>query len=60
MNINALMEQPIQKIVVRHWSETIQEKWRYRVGDYRVICKIEDDQWMILAIGVRHRREVYK
>jgi mRNA interferase RelE/StbE len=33
--------------------------WRYRVGDYRVICKIEDDKVVILVIKIGHRREVY-
>lgn len=32
---------------------------RYRIGDYRLICKIEDEQLIILALSVGHRREVY-
>jgi len=36
------------------------EFWRYRVGDYRVICKIEDDRLLILVLGIGHRREVYR
>lgn len=34
--------------------------WRYRVGDYRIICRIEDRQVIILIIDVDHRREVYR
>ena len=34
-------------------------QWRYRVGDYRIIVKIEDDKLIILVIAVGHRREVY-
>jgi len=34
--------------------------WRYRVGDYRLICKIEDHQLIIVVLGVGHRREIYK
>lgn len=34
--------------------------WRYRVGDYRIICDIKDDELIILAITIAHRREVYK
>lgn len=34
--------------------------WRYRVGDYRIICHIEDDALIILALRIGHRREVYK
>ena len=34
--------------------------WRYRVGKYRVICEIRDDELLVLAIEVGHRREVYR
>lgn len=35
-------------------------QWRYRIGDYRLICMIEDEELVILALMVGHRREVYK
>ena len=35
------------------------EQWRYRIGDYRVIAKIEDDKLIILVIAIGHRREIY-
>lgn len=34
-------------------------QWRYRVGNYRVICEIQDDKLVILAITVGHRRDIY-
>lgn len=34
-------------------------QWRYRVGDYRIICLIEDDKLIITALTVGHRREIY-
>ena len=34
-------------------------QWRYRIGDYRLICEIIDDELVILALSVGHRREVY-
>ncbi len=34
-------------------------QWRYRIGDYRLICEIQDDKLIILALTVGHRREVY-
>ena len=34
-------------------------QWRYRIGDYRLICVIEDNELVILALSVGHRREVY-
>lgn len=34
-------------------------QWRYRIGDYRLICEISDGKLIILALAVGHRREVY-
>ncbi len=34
--------------------------WRYRVGDYRILCAIQDDVMIILVVEVGHRREVYR
>ena len=34
--------------------------WRFRVGDYRIICDIEDAVLVILVVDVAHGREVYK
>ena len=33
--------------------------WRYRVGDYRVFCKIMDDKLIIEVVKVGHRSDVY-
>ena len=33
--------------------------WRYRVGDYRVLCKIKNNELVITVIDVGHRRDVY-
>ncbi len=34
--------------------------WRYRVGDYRVICDIKDCEITVMVLRVGHRREVYE
>lgn len=34
-------------------------QWRYRIGDYRLLCEIQDNELIILALTVGHRREVY-
>ncbi|OQP85974.1 addiction module toxin RelE [Rhizobium rhizosphaerae] len=34
--------------------------WRYRVGDYRIICEIQDDRLVVLVVEIGHRREVYR
>jgi mRNA interferase RelE/StbE len=36
------------------------EFWKYRVGDYRLICKIEDDRLLVLVLRVGHRNEIYR
>jgi mRNA interferase RelE/StbE len=36
------------------------EFWKYRVGDYRLICKIEDDRLIVLVLQVGHRKEIYR
>lgn len=33
--------------------------WRYRVGDYRLICEIQDHKLTILVLGIGHRKEIY-
>lgn len=36
------------------------EFWKYRVGDWRIICDIQDNSLVILALNIGNRREVYK
>ena len=48
----------------RQWGRALQgEKrglWRYRVGDYRLICDIQDQKITILALELGHRKDVYR
>ena len=34
--------------------------WRWRIGDYRVVARIEDERVTELVVRVTHRREVYR
>lgn len=34
--------------------------WRYRVGNYRLLCKIDDGALIIFALNVGHRKDIYK
>ncbi len=34
--------------------------WRYRVGDYRVICDIQDGELVVLVLQVSHRSQAYR
>jgi mRNA interferase RelE/StbE len=36
------------------------ELWRYRVGDWRIICEIRDDVMRVLVVRIGNRREVYR
>jgi mRNA interferase RelE/StbE len=48
----------------RQWGRALQgEKrglWRYRVGDYRLICDIQDQKITILVLELGHRKDVYR
>ena len=34
-------------------------QWRYRVGDYRLIAEIKDEEIIILILALGHRRDIY-
>jgi mRNA interferase RelE/StbE len=36
------------------------EFWKYQVGDFRIIARIEDQQLLILVVRIGNRREVYR
>ena len=36
------------------------KEWRYRVGDYRLICEIRDKELIIWIVDIGHRSEVYR
>lgn len=38
----------------------LKDYWRYRVGDYRIIAEINDDELKVLIIEIGHRKDIYK
>ena len=34
--------------------------WRYRVGDYRILCQIKNGELLVLVVAVGHRRDIYE
>ncbi|MDT0635188.1 type II toxin-antitoxin system RelE/ParE family toxin [Spectribacter hydrogenoxidans] len=38
----------------------MQGLWRYRLGSYRLICRIEDSRITVLVLAVGHRKTVYR
>jgi mRNA interferase RelE/StbE len=53
----AKLDQPRSIGEALHGSR-LREFWKYRVGDYRLIYKIEDDRLIVLRFG--HRKEIYR
>jgi mRNA interferase RelE/StbE len=41
-------------------GERLGELWKYRVGNYRLICQIEDARIVVAVLRIGHRREVYR
>ena len=35
-------------------------EWRYRIGNYRVLCVIRDDRLVVEVFSVGHRSDIYK
>ena len=48
----------------RHFGEPMKGDkagfWRYRIGSYRVLCDIQDEQVVVLVLTIGHRRQVYR
>ena len=48
----------------RQWGKPLHgEKgglWRYRVGNYRLICDIQDEKITVLVLEVGHRKDIYR
>lgn len=48
----------------RHFGEPLKGElsglWRYRIGDFRVICDIQEKRLVVLALSVGHRRDIYR
>ncbi|MDR2173317.1 MAG: type II toxin-antitoxin system RelE/ParE family toxin [Burkholderiales bacterium] len=40
-------------------SGSLGELWRYRVGDYRVICSLKDDSLSVLVVKLGKRSDIY-
>ncbi|MBM3579302.1 MAG: type II toxin-antitoxin system RelE/ParE family toxin [Alphaproteobacteria bacterium] len=41
-------------------SKNLKGFWRYRVGDYRIICDLRKNELIILVIDIGHRSTIYK
>lgn len=47
----------------RHFGEPLKGEfsdfWQYRIGDFRIICDIQDEKLVVLVLTVGHRRQIY-
>ena len=41
-------------------TENLSGQWRYRVGNYRILAQIDDNEITILVLEIGHRRDIYK
>lgn len=37
----------------------LSQLWRYRLGDYRILCELRDSEFVVLVVRVAHRSNVY-
>ncbi len=56
-NINGCSD---PRIYGKQLRGNLKEYWRYRVGDFRILCVIHDDKMIVVAVNVGNRRNVYK
>jgi mRNA interferase RelE/StbE len=41
-------------------GERLGAYWKYRVGDYRLICRIEDTRVLVTIVRIGHRSDIYR
>ena len=54
-----LLTLPDPRLIGEALVGNLQGYWKYRVGDYRLICELRDTELLILVVEVGHRKEVY-
>jgi mRNA interferase RelE/StbE len=50
---------PDPKAFGKNLKGQLREFWRWRVGDYRILAKIEDDRLLVLVVQLGHRSKIY-
>ncbi|OJW47878.1 MAG: hypothetical protein BGO67_03035 [Alphaproteobacteria bacterium 41-28] len=56
----SLLQAENPRLLGKPLSGNLKEFWRYRVGDYRLVCEIFDHKLTIVALKIDHRSKVYK
>jgi mRNA interferase RelE/StbE len=55
-----LRRNPYEHPNIKRLKGSLASYWRYRVGDWRVVYRVEDDNRIVIIILVAHRREAYR
>lgn len=61
--IDAAVQEKLEKDPERHLislTGSFHNLYKFRVGDYRLICRKEEEKLVVLVLTVQHRSEVYK
>lgn len=48
----------------RQWGKRLKGElnniWRYRCGDYRILCQLQDEVFIVLVLKAGHRKDIYE
>jgi len=58
--IDKLIESDNPRSAGKALQGSLKGLWRYRIGDYRLICQIQDNELIILLVEIGHRKNIYK
>lgn len=69
------LDRPVQKLIISYMdkialleeprsrgkalSANLRGFWRYRVGDYRILCQIQDEKLIICVVDIDYRKNIY-
>jgi mRNA interferase RelE/StbE len=48
------------RLLGKQLSGDLNHYWRYRVGDYRIVVRIKDNELVIIVISLGHRKDIYE
>jgi mRNA interferase RelE/StbE len=51
---------PKEVVSYKELKGNLEGFFRYRIGSYRVICEMDKDELVVIAISIAHRKEIYK
>jgi mRNA interferase RelE/StbE len=57
--LEEIAELPDPRVKGKPLRSNLSGLWRYRVGDYRLVCQLQDSVMIVRVIKIGHRRTVY-